>query len=95
MLSVDEDPTKSISEINAEYICYGSPNIKVQESETYQYFVENEIIEGGYEILYGEDSFNFETEGFLCLDDETQRYLNECWDNLKIYDSKKKINMQS
>ncbi len=87
MLSTDEDPTKNIAAINAEYICYGSPNIKVQEDPYYKYFVENEISEDGYDLLYGEDSFNFKKEGFICLDDETQYYLNECWDSLKIQDS--------
>ena len=87
MLSVNDDPTKSIAEINAEYICYGTPNIKVQESETYKYFVENEMHEEGYELLYGEGIFKLEKEGFTCLDDETQHYLNECWDSLKIQDS--------
>jgi spermidine/putrescine transport system substrate-binding protein len=88
MLSVDEDPTKSIAAINAEYICYGCPNIKVQEDPYYMYFVENEMHEEGYDILYGEGIFDFESEGFVCLDDETQHYLNECWELLKIESSK-------
>ncbi len=87
MLSTDEDPTKNIAAINAEYICYGCPNIKVQEDPSYIYFVENEMHEEGYQILYGEGVFDFENEGFVCLDDETQYYLNECWDSLKIQDS--------
>ena len=87
MLSVDEDPTKNIAAINAEYICYGTPNIKVQEDPSYIYFVENEMHEEGYDILYGEGIFDFESEGFVCLDNETQNYLNECWDSLKIQDS--------
>lgn len=88
MLSVDEDPTKSIAAINAEYICYGTPNVKVQEDPYYTYFVENEMHEEGYDILYGEGVFDFENEGFVCLDSETQYYLNECWDTLKILGSK-------
>lgn len=87
MLSVDEDPTKNIAAINAEYICYGCPNVLVQEDPVYKYFVENEMHEEGYDLLYGEGIFDFESEGFVCLDDETQYYLNECWDSLKIQDS--------
>lgn len=87
MLSTDEDPTKNIAAINAEYICYGCPNVLVQEDPVYKYFVENEMHEEGYDILYGEGIFDFENEGFICLDDETQYYLNECWDSLKIQDS--------
>ncbi len=86
MLSTDEDPTKNIAAINAEYICYGSPNLAVQEDKYYKYFVENEIHEEGYDILYGEGVFDIEKEGFACLDEETQAYLNECWDILKIQD---------
>lgn len=87
MLSVDEDPIKNIAAINAEYICYGCPNVLVQEDPVYKYFVENEMHEEGYDLLYGEGIFDFESEGFVCLDDETQYYLNECWDSLKIQDS--------
>ncbi len=87
MLSTDEDPAKNIAAINAEYICYGCPNISVQQDPAYKYFVENEMHEEGYELLYGEGIFDFESEGFVCLDDETQYYLNECWDSLKIQDS--------
>lgn len=86
MLSTDEDPTKNIAAINAESICYGTPNVKVQQDKTYQYFLENELHETAYDLLYGEGVFNFEKEGFICLDDETQNYLNECWDSLKIQD---------
>lgn len=86
MLSTDEDPAKNIAAINAESICYGTPNIKVQQDKTYQYFLENELHEEAYDLLYGEGVFNFEKEGFICLDDETQDYLNECWDSLKIQD---------
>lgn len=86
MLSVDEDPAKSIAENNAEYICYATPNEKVQESETYQYFLENEMHPDAQSLLYGEDLFDFEREGFAALDGETQQYLNECWDKLKIQD---------
>ena len=87
MLSTDEDPTKNIAAINAEYICYGCPNVLVQQDPVYKYFVENEMHEEGYDLLYGEGIFDFESEGFVCLDDETQYYLNECWDSLKIQDS--------
>jgi len=87
MLSTDEDPTKNIAAINAEYICYGCPNMQVQQDPVYKYFVENEMHEEGYDLLYGEGIFDFENEGFVCLDDETQYYLNECWDSLKIQDS--------
>ncbi len=87
MLSTNEDPTKNIAAINAEYICYGCPNVLVQQDPVYKYFVENEMHEEGYDLLYGEGIFDFENEGFVCLDDETQYYLNECWDSLKIQDS--------
>lgn len=87
MLSTNEDPTQNIAAINAEYICYGCPNILVQQDSYYKYFVENEMHEEGYDILYGEGVFDFKNEGFVCLDDETQYYLNECWDSLKIQDS--------
>jgi spermidine/putrescine ABC transporter, spermidine/putrescine-binding protein len=91
MLSVDEDPTKSIAAINAEYICYATPNIAVQQDEHYRYFVENEMHERGYELLYSENSFDFEGEGFVRLDDATQQYLNECWDRLKIQDEESSL----
>ena len=87
MLSTNEDHTKNIAAINAEYICYGCPNVLVQQDPMYKYFVENEMHEEGYDILYGEGIFDFKNEGFICLDDETQYYLNECWDSLKIQDS--------
>ncbi|MBR2860576.1 MAG: spermidine/putrescine ABC transporter substrate-binding protein [Clostridia bacterium] len=87
MLSVSDDPTENISAINSEYICYGSPNMLVQQDEYYKYFVENEMHEEAYDILYGEDVFRFQKEGFACLDEATQNYLNECWDSLKIQDS--------
>ncbi len=86
ILSADEDPTKSIAAILAEYICYGTPNMAVQNDPYYQYFLENEMHEEAYDLLYGEGVFEFEKEGFTCLDDETQNYLNECWDTLKIQD---------
>ena len=60
MLSTDEDPTKNIAAINAESICYGTPNVKVQQDKTYQYFLENELHETAYDLLYGEGVFNFE-----------------------------------
>lgn len=91
MLSVDEDPTKSIAAINAEYICYATPNIAVQQDEHYRYFVENEMHERGYELLYSENSFDFGGEGFARLDDATQQYLNECWDRLKIQDEESSL----
>ena len=87
MLSVSDDPTENIAAINSEYICYGSPNMLVQQDEYYKYFVENEMHEEAYDILYGEGVFQFQKEGFVCLDEETQNYLNECWDSLKIQDS--------
>ncbi len=86
LLSVDDDPQKSIAELNAEYICYATPNLKVQESESYKYFLENELHEDAYDLLYDESIFDFDAEGFVCLDEETQNYLNECWDSLKIQD---------
>lgn len=84
LLSTDEDPAKSIAEINSEYICYATPNLAVQNSKYYQYYVENEMHPDAFEMLYSENSFDFENEGYLSLDDETQRYLNGLWDSLKI-----------
>ncbi len=86
ILSTDEDPYKSIAAHVSEYICYGTPVKTVQQDKYYQYFVENELTEDAYDLLYGEGVFNFQKEGFDCLDDETQNYLNECWDSLKIQD---------
>ena len=84
LLSTDEDPTKSIAEINSEYICYATPNKAVQDSKYYQYYVANEMHPDAFEMLYSENSFDFKNEGFVSLDDETQRYLNTLWDSLKI-----------
>lgn len=66
-------------------------NIAVQQDEHYRYFVENEMHERGYELLYSENSFDFEGEGFVRLDDATQQYLNECWDRLKIQDEESSL----
>lgn len=86
MLSTDEDPEKNVAAQTAEYICYGTPILAVQEDPMYRYFLENELGENAKDLLYGEGVFQFVAEGFTCLDDETQEYLNECWDSLKIQD---------
>lgn len=86
LLSTDEDPAKSVAENNAEYICYANPNINVQQSESYKYFLENEMHEDAYDLLYSEESFNYDVEGYRSLDENTQKHLNELWDSLKIQD---------
>ena len=84
MLSVDEDPTKSIAEINAEYICYASPNTAVVNDPEYIEYMTNEVHPDAIDILYNDFEKDFLNEGFTDLGDETQQYLNDLWDELKI-----------
>ena len=69
---------------NAEYICYASPNTAVVESEEYIEYMTNEIHPDAIDILYNDFEKDFINEGFVALDDETQEYVNELWDDLKI-----------
>jgi spermidine/putrescine transport system substrate-binding protein len=69
---------------NAEYICYASPNTAVIESEEYIEYMTEEIHPDAIDILYNDFEKDFKNEGFVALDDETQEYVNELWDDLKI-----------
>ena len=69
---------------NAEYICYASPNTAVVESEEYIEYMTNEIHPDAIDILYNDFEKDFKNEGFVALDDVTQEYVNELWDDLKI-----------
>ena len=69
---------------NAEYICYASPNTAVLESEEYITYMTEEIHPDAIDILYNDFEKDFLNEGFVALDDNTQQYLNDLWDDLKI-----------
>ena len=69
---------------NAEYICYASPNTAVMENEEYIEYMTEEIHPDAIDILYNDFEKDFINEGFVALDDETQEYVNELWDDLKI-----------
>lgn len=69
---------------NAEYICYASPNTAVIESEEYIEYMTEEIHPDAIDILYNDFKKDFKNEGFVALDAETQEYVNELWDDLKI-----------
>ena len=81
MLSVDEDPEKSVAEANALYIGYASPNTLVTNSE---YYIEE--MGDAYDILYGTADIpvsayeSFTEEKF---DDDMQQYVNGLWEQLK------------
>ena len=69
---------------NAEYICYASPNTAVLESQEYIDYMTNEVHPDAIDILYHNFEKDFKNEGFVALDTETQAYVNELWDELKI-----------
>ena len=69
---------------NAEYICYASPNTAVVESEEYIEYMTEEIHPDAIDILYNDFEKDFKNEGFVALDEVTQEYVNELWDDLKI-----------
>ena len=69
---------------NAEYICYASPHTAVFESEEYITYMTEEIHPDAIDILYNDFEKDFLNEGFATLDEETQQYLNDLWDELKI-----------
>ena len=69
---------------NAEYICYASPNTAVIEDEEYIAYMNEEVHPDAIDILYNDFEKDFINEGFVALDDETQEYVNELWDDLKI-----------
>ena len=69
---------------NAEYICYASPNTAVIEDEEYIAYMNEEVHPDAIDILYNDFEKDFINEGFVALDEETQEYVNELWDDLKI-----------
>ena len=73
-----------IARANAEYICYASPHTEVFNNEEYIEYMNEEVHPDAIDILYNDFDKNFKDEGFTALDDETQDYLNELWDTLKM-----------
>ena len=73
-----------IARANAEYICYASPHTEVFNNEEYIEYMNEEIHPNAIDILYNDFEKDFVGEGFTALDDETQEYLNELWDSLKM-----------
>ncbi len=73
-----------IARANAEYICYASPNTAVFNDEEYIAYMTEEIHPDAIDILYNDFEKDFLNEGFVALDNETQQYLNDLWDELKI-----------
>ena len=72
---------------NAEYICYASPNSLVRNDETYIEDMGEEAIE----ILYPEN-FDFakvyDANCYKDLDKETKAYINDRWNEYKLYNGK-------
>ena len=73
-----------IAKANAEYICYASPNTAVVNDPEYIEYMTNEVHPDAIDILYNDFEKDFLNEGFTDLGDETQQYLNDLWDELKI-----------
>ena len=73
-----------IAKANAEYICYASPHTEVIKDEEYITYMTEEVHPDAIDILYNDFKKDFLNEGFVALDNETQEYVNELWDNLKI-----------
>ena len=71
---------------NAEFICYETPNSAVIENPDYIEFLEEEMHEDAYELLYGESLADIPTQVFDNLDSETTAYQNACWEKLKTQD---------
>ena len=69
---------------NAEYICYASPHTAVFNDEDYIAYMTDEIHPDAIDILYNDFEKDFAKEGFVALDNETQQYANDLWDELKI-----------
>ena len=63
---------------NAEYICYASPNSEVIANEQYEYF--------GNEILYPQEGDKPKTFYYHNLDDETRKYVDRLWEDVKLSD---------
>jgi len=73
-----------VARANAEYICYASPHSEVFNNPEYIDYMTNEIHPDAIDILYNDFEKDFKNEGFIALDKETQEYVNELWDDLKI-----------
>lgn len=72
---------------NAEYICYASPNALVRNDETYIEDMGEEAIE----ILYPEDldfAKAYDANCYKDLDKETKAYINDRWNEYKLYNGK-------
>jgi len=73
-----------IAKANAEYICYASPHTAVFNDEEYIAYMNEEVHPEAIDILYNNFEKDFLNEGFVALDNDTQEYLNELWDSLKV-----------
>ncbi len=69
---------------NAEYICYASPNILVQNNESYRETM-TDVHPDAMEVLYGFDDSNLEY--FHDLPNDTRALMNTLWEELKIESS--------
>lgn len=65
-----------VAKANAEYICYGSPNIAVYENPEYEYYQD--------EYLYPEEG-SFKTQLFCNPSAETLALMSTLWDDVKNY----------
>ena len=70
---------EDIAVANANYICYASPNKLVLESDDYDLKDDP--------ILYPDESAMPKTQIFELLDEDTQLYMNEKWNEVKIESS--------
>ncbi len=69
---------------NAEYICYASPNLLVQNSASYAETM-TELHPDAMDVLYGFDDSNLEY--FHDLPTETRNQMNALWEELKVESS--------
>ncbi len=67
---------EEIAVANANYICYASPHELVLESDDYDL--------KGNEVLYPKEEDMPKTQIFENLDKETQQYMSDLWNELKI-----------
>lgn len=70
-----------ISQANAEFICYASPNTEVINNEEYIAYL-SELHPDAYKLLYGSDE-NYKTQYFKNLPSETLEIMNNHWEELK------------
>ncbi len=61
---------------NAEYICYATPNTEVLKLSEYEY--------RDSKVLYPDDADIPKTEYYHNLDDETRRYIDRLWEEVKL-----------